>query len=881
MHLHTVWKTSPAADEAVVERLQRQAGVSRVVARLLAARGFTDPDAVRSFLRPDPAMLHDPLALPDMAVAVSRLARAVTAREPVAVYGDYDVDGQTSVALMVRTLQNLGAAVRWYIPERQSEGYGLNLEAVERLAAEGVRLLVTVDCGTQSAAEVDRARELGMDVIVTDHHEPGADLPAAAAVVNPKRADSSYPFRELAGVGVAYKLLTALGRHLGHPVPAPDGLALTALGTIADVCPLLDENRALVKAGLEQIHRHPSVGVAALARAAGLDHRRLTATQVAFVLAPRLNAAGRIQHARLGVELLLAEDPDRAAALAHELNEANRVRQQIEADILAEAVAQVERDNLLSDWVLVVAGDGWHPGVIGIVAARLVERFGRPAVVVALDGDQGKGSARSIDGFDLFWALSRCEDLLARYGGHAMAAGLAVERRTLPALRARLNEVAAGVLGPADLLPRIRVDLEVSLGQVDEGLVRELDALAPFGAGNPTPVLAARGVRLLGTRTVGADGGHLKLSLRCPDTGQVHEAIAFGAGSLQEAAMPGSELDVAFTLQLNEGYGKTRVDLVLRSMRSPETSAEVAAALGAAPRDVQVAPVTGRRPGPVPVADRRQRPPHHPLARTAYMAALAAAGARIVAVTGAGEDPGALAGAVGAMVREEADVWTTVQPQPRSRITVVEGEALVDGAGPPVPWEGRGHLVVFGLPGEPGPLWHLLAAAALAPGWTIHLAYGEAVLQASSAHLERCYPGHEALRWIFRALRGLSARRDGWLPPAAAVAAAVQEQWPGLASVAGVRHALAVFVELGLVRPEAEGRARLVPPPRAKVDVTRSARYNDGVRRKQAFADLSRMALSASPARLIALAAERSELLDGLAVPDPRGARLSQAGGQL
>ncbi|HEY8418570.1 MAG TPA: single-stranded-DNA-specific exonuclease RecJ [Limnochordales bacterium] len=871
---------SPAADEAVVERLQRAVGVSRVVARLLAARGFTEPDAVRAFLRPDLSGLHDPWALPDMRLAVARLARAVAAGETLAVYGDYDVDGQTSVALMVRTLKGLGANVRWYIPERQSEGYGLNRDAVERLAAEGVSLLVTVDCGVQSLAEVARARELGMDVVVTDHHEPGPVLPDAAAVINPKRADSRYPFRELAGVGVAYKLLTALGQELGRPLPDADGLALVALGTIADVCPLVGENRILVKAGLERIHLRPPVGLAALAEAAGLDHRRLTAHHVAFGLAPRLNAAGRLHHARMGVELLLSDDPKAAAALAQQLNEANRERQQIEADILAESIAQVERDNLLADWVLVVAGAGWHPGVIGIVAARLVERFARPAVVVALDGEEGKGSARSIAGFDLFWALSQCHDLLVRYGGHALAAGLTVPRAALPALRARLNEVAARVLGPADLLPQVRVDLQVSLGEVTEELVRELEALAPFGAGNPAPLLAAGGVRVLMARPVGAGGEHLRLSLRCPETGQVHEAVAFGAGHLLGAAAPGSELDVAFTPQLNEGFGRTRVDLVLRSARSPEASAEVAAALETTPQKLRVAPLFARRPGPVPVADRRQRPPRHPLARTAYLAALAAAGARIVAVTGVGDDPRALAGAAAAMVRDEAPVVAALDGLPGARVTVVDGESLAFPGGSASRWEGRGHLVLFGLPKDADAWWRLLVAAALGPGWTIHLAYDEAMVQASAAHLERCYPGQEALRWIYRALRALAGRTGGLLPPAGAVAAAVQEQWPGLVSAAGVEYALEVFAELGLIDRDGTGTARLAPKPQAKVDVAHSARYNAGVRTKQAFAALSRMALEATPATLIAWAAERSEL-DGLAVLDPRGARLSQAGDQF
>ncbi|OUM98583.1 MAG: single-stranded-DNA-specific exonuclease RecJ [Firmicutes bacterium ZCTH02-B6] len=871
MQVHTVWKMSPPPDDAAAARLERVAGISRILARLLVARGFTEPAEVRALLRPDPSALHDPWLLPDMDRAVARLSAALAAGETVAVYGDYDVDGQTSVALLVRELARLGLSAQWYIPARQSEGYGLNVEAVERLAAEGVRLLITVDCGIQSLVEVARANALGMDVIVTDHHEPGPELPDAVAVVNPKRADSRYPFRELAGVGVTYKLLTALGERLGRPVPGEDALELVALGTIADVCPLLDENRPLVRAGLDRMRRRPSVGVAALARAAGIDLGRVNAGHVAFGLAPRLNAAGRISHARAGVQLLLSADESEAAALARQLDEANRARQQVESEILDAAVAQIKRENLLADWVLVVAGEGWHPGVIGIVAARLVERFARPAVVIALEGDEGKGSARSIQGFDLFAALSGCADLLVRFGGHAMAAGLTVTRSAVPALRERLNRLAAQVLGPADLLPKVHVDLEVGLEQVDEQLVRELEALAPFGPGNPTPVLAARGVRVLGARTVGAAADHLKLTLRCHDSGRVLEAIAFGAGALLHAAAPGSELDVAFTPQLNEGFGPPRVELLLRSLRAPEAGAEVAAALEAKAEAHRVESVAVLRPGPVPVADRRERAPLHPLARTAYMAALAATGARIVALTGVGDDPHALAWAAGAMMREETPVVSGLFPVPALRVTVVDGTAVAADGEPLVPWPGRGHLILFGLPEDGEVLWRLLAAAALAPGWTIHLAYGEAVLQQAAAYLERRYPGQESLRWVYRALMALAERGRGVVPSSEAVVSLIQERWPGLVTASGVEHALAVFAELGLVRGEPPGPMRLAPRPAGKVDVGLSARYNDGVKRKQAFAALSRMAMTANPARLIALAAERSDL-DGLAVVDPRGA---------
>ncbi len=500
MKLYSKWNVTPPPDEAAVRRVAALAGVSPIVARLLVSRGITEPEAARAFLTADLDSLHDPMLLPDMDKAVERVAQAVRRGEKTAVYGDYDVDGQTSTALLVRGLAALGLRPDWYIPERVAEGYGLNQAAVDELGAAGVRLLITVDCGIQASAEVARAQAVGMDVIITDHHEPGDTLPPARAVVNPKRRDSRYPFRELAGVGVAYKLLQAVWDEFGAgPLPVY-ALELAALGTVADVCPLIDENRVLVRAGLRQMNREPLAGVAALMDVAAVRPGEVTAGQVGYVLGPRLNAAGRVSHAATGVELLLCDDESTARRLAAQLDRENESRRAMEAEILDEALAKIEQEDMLSHWVLVVDGEGWHPGVIGIVASRLVDRFARPAIVIGYDGDTGKGSGRSIRGFDLFHALSGCADVLERFGGHQMAAGLTVRRELVPELRRRLNDAAADLLGPADLVPETRVDLEVRLGDVTEQLALELEQLAPFGPLNPTPVLAAPRALVVGAR---------------------------------------------------------------------------------------------------------------------------------------------------------------------------------------------------------------------------------------------------------------------------------------------------------------------------------------------------------------------------------------------
>ncbi|HHW13524.1 MAG TPA: single-stranded-DNA-specific exonuclease RecJ, partial [Firmicutes bacterium] len=507
------WIWPPDCAEQI-EKLE-QGGISPVLARVLAARGFSEPAAAHAFLHPESAF-GDPRLLLGMEQAVRRIEAAFAAGERIRVYGDYDVDGLSATALLVEYLQSRGARVDFRLPSRFEEGYGLSLAAVEEAAADGVRLLLTVDCGITAAAEVARAAELGVEVIVTDHHEPPAELPRAVAVLNPKQPGCPYPFKELAGVGVAFKLVEALAGVAQESVQDRLGplLDLVALGTVADVVPLLGENRLHARWGLERLRSSPRPGLAALLQVGELG-RKSDSAVIAFGLAPRLNAAGRLGDATIGVRLLLERNPARAEALARELEAANRTRQALEEQIMAEAVAalegQGEPERALA---LVAAGEGWHPGVIGIVAQRVVERFHRPAVVISLDGGVGRGSARSIPGFHLYDALRECADLFVKFGGHAMAAGLTLPAGNVPAFRERLAAVAAARLAPEDLQPTLRLDACVAAEDLRPELVEELQALAPFGAGNPSPVLVLQGAEIVEERLVGEGGRHWKLSVR-------------------------------------------------------------------------------------------------------------------------------------------------------------------------------------------------------------------------------------------------------------------------------------------------------------------------------------------------------------------------------
>lgn len=551
-------------------RLAAALGVSPIVARLLCLRGFDEPESAWRFLNPSLDHLHDPFRLADMQPAVDRLLRAVERRERIAIHGDYDVDGITSTVILRRALDLLGGDVLHFIPDRLRDGYGLQPAAIERLHADGVHLIVSVDCGIRGVEAARRARELGVDLIITDHHEPEGSLPPALAVINPKRADCAYPDKHLAGVGVALKLVQAICARTGRERWLPAFVKVAAIGTLADVVPLVGENRVIAKIGLDGLSRGPNtVGLRALIEASGLTGKTLDSYHVGFILAPRVNAAGRMATPDLATRLLLATDEataDEARGLAEQLNAENARRQQEESDLVVQARRVIESDPAIGAHnLLLVAGEGWHRGVIGIVASKLVETFYKPVVVLSIDGEVAYGSCRSIPAFDMLAALERCADLFLRFGGHRQAAGLAIEVTRLPELRTRLTEHANTMLEPDQLMPRLQIDGPLPLRSITPDVVTGLTALEPFGPANPRPVFHASPVELAdGPRTI--KDRHLSMTFR--QHGRIFRAVAWRAADraafLTEHR---SGLHLAFSLDQNQYQGETFLQLTVADVK--------------------------------------------------------------------------------------------------------------------------------------------------------------------------------------------------------------------------------------------------------------------------------------------------------------------------
>ena len=564
------WDALPC-DDAAAERLAAALGIAAVVARLLCQRGLSDPELAGRFLNPVLDHLHDPMLLADMSVAIDRIMMAIARKERIAIHGDYDVDGVTSTVMLRRALELLGGDVVHFIPERLRDGYGLQPTAIERLQADGVALVISVDCGIRSGEAARRARELGVDLIITDHHEPETQLPPALAVINPKRTDCRYPDKYLAGVGVALKLVQALCRRAGRDRLLPGFIKVAAIGTLADVVPLVGENRVIAKLGLDLLTRGPhKVGLRSLLDVCGLTGKTIDSYHIGFMLAPRLNAAGRMSTPDIATRLLLAQDESLAGdarQLALQLDGENVKRQEEEAEMLAAAKRIVQTDpDIGARSILVVAGDGWHRGVIGIVASKLVDAFHRPAVVLSVEEDMAHGSCRSIPRFDMLGALERCAGLLTRFGGHRQAAGLTLDARRIKELRLAINAVADETLGPGDLMPRLAIDGDLTFRAITGGVAAGVAALAPFGAGNPRPVFAARGVEIVdGPRKL--KERHLKMALR--QDGRVFRAVAWRAAERHDYLTEHkAALDVAFSLEQNQYNGETYVELTLADLKS-------------------------------------------------------------------------------------------------------------------------------------------------------------------------------------------------------------------------------------------------------------------------------------------------------------------------
>jgi len=563
------WEPLPC-DAGAAETLAAALRIPPIVATLLCQRGFTDPEVALRFLHPSIEHLHDPMALAGMRTAVDRILAAIATKERIAIHGDYDVDGITSTVIVRRALELLGADVVHFLPERLRDGYGLQPAAIERLHAGGVGLVISVDCGIRGADAARRARELGVDLIITDHHEPDLELPPALAVINPKRTDCSYPDKYLAGVGVALKLVQALCTRTNREAWLPGFIKVAAIGTLADVVPLVGENRVIAKLGLDLLTRGPhKVGLRALLDVSGLTGKTIDSYHIGFMVAPRVNAAGRMSTPDIAARLLLAVDEAMAGEvrdLALQLDGENVRRQEEEAEILAAAKKIVTSDpDVGARSVLVVAGDGWHRGVIGIVASKLVDTFHRPAIVLSVEDEIAHGSCRSIPCFDMLGALERCAHLLTRFGGHRQAAGLTLDARRVKELRLAVNDVADETLGPDDLMPRLRIDGDLGFRAITGGVAAGVAALAPFGAGNPRPVFAARGVEIIdGPRKL--KERHLKMALK--QDGRIFRAVAWRAAERHDTLTEHkAALDVAFSLDQNQYNGETFVELSIADFR--------------------------------------------------------------------------------------------------------------------------------------------------------------------------------------------------------------------------------------------------------------------------------------------------------------------------
>ena len=536
------------------------------IARVLFNRGFTLIEEVRDFLNPDPHQLHDPFLMKDMDRAAERVIRALREREQILIFGDYDVDGITSVAMLYLFLKDLCGQVTFYIPDRATEGYGISTGGIEQAHEQGCSLIISVDCGITSIEEIELAHDYGIDVIISDHHEPGEYLPAAEAVLDPKRPDCDYPFKELAGVGVAYKLAQGILKRLDLESSYIEKyLDLVAIGSAADIVPLIDENRVFVKIGLDKLNRDGQEGILILLETAGFSLGQIDVGHIVFGLAPRINAVGRLGQASPAVELIITRNHFRAQSIARMLEEENRRRKEIDNKTLNEALAIIEEEfDPGKHYVIVLAGEDWHPGVIGIVASRIIEKYYRPTVMITIDNGIGKGSARSIPNFDIYSALKSCSNLLQQFGGHKYAAGLTIEASQIDEFKMRFNEVTAAMLTEDDLIPRIKIDDELRLDEINYNLVEMIKLLAPFGPKNTKPLFVTYGLEIVGEpRIVGRK--HLKLKVRQNNT--IIDAIAFNRGADITRVRKNRFIDMVYMIEENNWMDRRNLQLNVKDFK--------------------------------------------------------------------------------------------------------------------------------------------------------------------------------------------------------------------------------------------------------------------------------------------------------------------------
>jgi single-stranded-DNA-specific exonuclease len=546
----------------LIQEIAKKNNISELLSRILLNRGLNTDEKIDKYLYPKIEHLYDPFILNDMDIAAQRIIKAINNKEKVTVYGDYDVDGITSIAILNKFLTELGVENSYYLPNRLDEGYGLNQTAINTIAENGTKLLITVDCGISACSEIEYANSIGLDVIITDHHECLDKLPNAYAIINPKRKDSKYPFTYLAGVGVTFKLIHALSLKLNlDRTKYLKYLDIVCLGTVADIVPLIDENRVIVKFGLELIKKTKNRGLKALIQAAGYNN--IDSTAISFGLAPRINACGRMGEAQIALKLLLTDEEKEAFDIANELNKINRDRQSVEKRIMEEALSIIEKEQLYKDNVIILGNNDWHHGVIGIVASKITEMYYKPSILICFEGEEGKGSGRSIEGFDLHNALCGCSSKLIKYGGHEMAIGLSIEKCKFTEFRNGMLEIAKAQI-TEELVATIKVDAELTTKDISLEMVKSLQLLEPYGEGNLPPVFVYKNIKVDSIRTL-SEGKHLKLNVK--DGNIVYDAIGFNMGELKDSIKMGDKVDILHYLEVNRYNNTERVQLNIKDIK--------------------------------------------------------------------------------------------------------------------------------------------------------------------------------------------------------------------------------------------------------------------------------------------------------------------------
>ena len=554
------WQINQIENEKV-EEISNKYKVNKLLAQILVNREITEEEAVRKFLKPMRNDFYNPYEMPDMEIAVKRILQAIEKKEKIIIYGDYDVDGITSVTVLKSFLEERGIEVDEYIPNRLEEGYGLNKKAVEEIVNKKYTLMITVDCGISAVEEVKYANELGIETIITDHHEPGNELPQALAVVDAKRKDNKYPFRNLAGVGVVFKLIQAIGQKLGlEEKEYLKYLDIVCVGTISDIVPLVDENRVIVKLGLKLVEQTKNLGLRAILQASG--YNKIDSNTISFGVAPRINACGRMGHQEEALKLFLSKEIQEVNELTQKLNDYNKLRQETEKNIYSDALKQIEENNLTEKDTIVLMGKNWHHGVIGIVSSKITELYFKPSILLCEENDIGKGSGRSIPGFDLYEALTECSDLIEKFGGHSMAVGINIQKDKFELFKEKLENIAKQK-EIEQIVPILKIDAQINLDELDREMVESLSELEPYGEENKMPLFAFKNLRIDSIRAL-SEGKHLKLTLK--DNKNIVNAIGFNLGELVNYYKIGDKIDVVGNLEINTFNGASNVQINIKDI---------------------------------------------------------------------------------------------------------------------------------------------------------------------------------------------------------------------------------------------------------------------------------------------------------------------------